>query len=324
MMTKRVQTFENVLNVPAAQVGRFAVKHNVYPAGHVLYTANGRTKLIGGHDIKRVEFDHPVRWHELTEDGGSWMTDLPIEQAQHDRELAGMHGVVLVGGLGLGYAATALCRMPRVSHVWVVEKAPEVVALVAEATRRNLPARHRGKLEVITDDLFAYLKRQRAKKSREPLFTHAFYDIWAPDGEETFFTMVQPLRALSRGVVRHEPVNWNESVMRGQLFYSILGRITMLAFTPGSKAALTLGDPEVSNTVKVLTEGESLERLCTKMPRSEKVSLYHNWRVPFFKWYAAHKPNMAEAGASAREYARWYGRWNWERAWKSATKGVGR
>src|SRR3989304_2866215 len=105
----RKPVYDNVLSIPAGTRGAFAVEHVEHPAGHRFSLATSRTAIMGGHTGGGMTYDRPTTWRRLTEGGRIWMSDYPIEQAQHDRALAGIRrGRVLVGGHGLGYAATVL------------------------------------------------------------------------------------------------------------------------------------------------------------------------------------------------------------------------
>jgi len=246
-----------VLDIPAARActgdSCWEVVHVEHPAGYCLPLANARTIFMGNPERGSIEFAKPTRWHMLHENGQRWMSDYPIEQAQHDRQLTGFRsGSVLVGGLGLGYAATVLTLRPKVKRVVVVELAAPVVSLVEAATRTNI-ARLGGdpsKLEIVNADLFAYLKDRQAHRLRSgargfsggPEFTRAFYDIWTSDGEGTFFDTVLPLKAQSLGVVKHEPVCWNEGVMRGQLGWSLTGRIQNFPDGPGQASVAEMAE----------------------------------------------------------------------------------
>ena len=97
--------WEGILKIPEGKRGEYAITHKGYPAGTVLSTSNLRTAMMGGHKGNKILFEEESTWHELSYDGGVWMTDLPIEQAQCDAQLGGdaISGSVLVGGLGLGY-----------------------------------------------------------------------------------------------------------------------------------------------------------------------------------------------------------------------------
>lgn len=158
--------YNGLIDIPEGQVENFAIRHKVRPAGEILRTSNMRTAMFGGHDTEEVEYGYETRWHELTEEGGVWMTDDPIEQAQHRTLLEPVEGSVLVGGLGLGVSATMLANDPAVTQVTVVENSREVIDLVHP--HLIVPD---GKLHVVHSDLFRYVADPR------DCFDWAYYDI---------------------------------------------------------------------------------------------------------------------------------------------------
>lgn len=305
MREGRVTQYAGVLDIPEQRVctedGRsWEIRHHTTKAGESLPLATARTLIFGNPEQGSVTFERPVRWHHLLEDGNKWMTDYPIEQAQHDRELMPMRtGRVLVGGLGLGYAAFLLARRPGIREVVVVEKEAAVIHLVEDALRRRLGAA-RAKLTIIHDDLFQFLKDLRRGGARCP-FGWAFYDIWTSDGEGTFFDTVLPLLDLSRGLVRRRPVNWNETVMRGQLGMALSTRLLMLdnkqSWLPGG-ATITIND------------------LCEFVPDTQPGHEFVNWRVPFFRW-ARRNPRRSHEARYFQAYAGLYGDWDWEAKWRA-------
>jgi len=155
-------------------------------------------------------------WHSLTDSDGVWMTDYPIEQFQADSMLHGnVYGTVLIGGLGLGYAAQLIASQPRVDKIIVVEKSQNVKDLVW----RHLDFPKRIETHIVIDDLFHYLEQPQ----QCPIHC-GFYDIWRGDGESTFHETVIPLRKLSSTVVSGPIYCWNEDIMRCQLLMSLLTR----------------------------------------------------------------------------------------------------
>jgi len=299
--------YEGVLSIPEGRSGRFAIRHVTKPPG-CLPIANARTAIIGGHETGNVHYDRETRWHQLHEKGvGTWMTDLPIEQAWHDRELARVRsGSVLVGGLGLGYAALILARRPRVTRAVVVEKSRHVIALVEPALRASLGALA-PKLEVVHADLFEYLKARNEHRLRSGAYGYAgqtefgwaFYDIWMSDGEGTFFDVVLPLIKGSLGVVKRQPICWNEDVMRGQLRFSIESQLAFKRLAPN--------------------DGPSIEELSTPMPAGPYAK-WHNWFVPFFEWVRLTNPSDNSLITGAAFYSRFYGSWGWPACWSDFTE----
>ena len=134
------------------------------------------------------------------------MTTLPQEVEQISRQVSRLKGRVLVGGLGLGLANAYLEANDAVTEIVVVEKSPEVIALIK-------PCMPKEKTIVVEGDLFEYLKDLSLCH-----FDFAFYDIWCPTGERVLTQHVMPLRRLSRNIVAQENIEcWNEEEMLGQI-----------------------------------------------------------------------------------------------------------
>lgn len=295
------------LSIPAGRSGKLEVVHDVKPAGEPVTAGNLRTAIFRGQPNTKIQYDTETRWHKLLdEDNGTWMTDYPIEQIQHAEELKPLRGRVLVGGLGLGLTPTVLSGRRKVREVTVVERSPDVVRLVAPYLRRG---KLTCKLEVVTADLFDYLKA-----CPDGRHDSAFYDVWQSDGEGTFHGVVQPLRDLSRGKVATDPVNWNESVMRGQLRLSLYNRLMFWgrewSIVPGGKPR------DVPERWQEMEAGSV----------TNYDARHWNWAVPFYRAVreaVGENPDsdvMAGViGARLRELAAWYGenwgRWGWEGAW---------
>ena len=271
--------YAGVLDIPEGTSGAVSIKHEIKPAGKIPLH-NMRTALFGqkgGH----VSYDHPTRWHNLVEeDHGLWMTDLPIEQRQHDEESKTARGHVLVGGLGLGYIVAALSARKQVKSITVVERSEDVIKLVQPHLRlfRDIP------VDVVNADLFEFLKTDTRS------FTWAFYDIWQFDGEITFHSVVVPLRKLSEGKV-DRVVCWNEDIMRGQLLMALRSRLLYVS-----------GD--IPDAFK--EKGPDIKRLTTKLPDTEQ-NIWVNWSVPFFRWYHVTKPSIDLANQVSEIYAMAYG-----------------
>ena len=166
MVIKGRTKYDGILNIPEGKSGVYEVSHRIEKAGKKFPTASARTMYAGGHRGKSVVYRHKTRWHYLTEAGSVWMSDVPIEQWQHDQTLKRFNGRVLVGGLGLGYTLAVLSAKPAVKEIVVVEKSQDVANLVYPHTQT-------AKTTLVVADLFDYLKGDVGR------FDMAFYDILA-------------------------------------------------------------------------------------------------------------------------------------------------
>ena len=97
------------------------------------------------------------------------MSDTPMEINDHLSFIARASGRVLVTGLGLGMVLNALLCRREVTHLTVVEKSAEVVALVAPHYRARWGAE---RLEIVEADAFTY------RAPRGVRYDMAWHDIW--------------------------------------------------------------------------------------------------------------------------------------------------
>lgn len=195
--------------LPEGRKGRMQITIHFEPAGARLPVVSMRNALFMGLRRTELVLDKALGIHTLQENGhGTWMSSMPQEIEQHHRQLAGLKGRVLIGGLGLGLAPALLNSMEEVEQVVVVEKSFEVLDLVG----KYIPKK---KVSIVHTDLYEYLLRAKKKKMR---FDCAFYDIWCSTGERTLLEHIHPLKQLSQGIVSIERIQcWNEDEMLGQV-----------------------------------------------------------------------------------------------------------
>lgn len=281
-----ISYYNKALNIPAGKSGDVEVIHTTVKAGKSLPTASLRTVVMGGHTGKPVQYGEDTVFHKLEEEKyGTWMTDLPIEQKQADDLLYGkIHGKVLIGGLGLGYATTLVAHHQDVTQVTVVEKSPDVIKLVWE--HLDLPTHI--ECTVIEDCLMNYLDNLNLDKS-ETYFDSAFYDIWQSDGETVFHDTVVPLRMASFGLVEGPIYCWNEDVMRGQLTTGLQCRLLMLT-TPDF----------------VVNQPVPWETFLTPLPEDDPGADWINWSVPFFM--AVKEGRIKGTNEEIESYCKMYGK----------------
>jgi SAM-dependent methyltransferase len=229
------------------------------------------------------------------------MTDYPVEQRQIDELLKGMRGRVLVGGLGLGYAAHRLKRMRAVWQVVVVEKSYEVLNLCGMHAQAGTAG---PKVELVHADLFDYLRNYKGSA-----FDFAFYDIWQSDGEHTFFKVVCPLLQLSKDKVKHPPRCWNEDVMRGQLHLGLQQRLITATFE------LTPPEGDLTELARAMVRPKHLPPLWEELKPGvleHYDPIWHNWSVPFFQWWKETQPDEETLQVAIRHYAAGYGKAGFE------------
>lgn len=271
MIVKGKHVYHGVIDIPKGRSGGVAIQHDFKPAGEAIPLASLRTAIHAGHHPKSLTFPFVTRWHRLVERRyGTWMTDAPIEQFQHDRALQGYRGRVLVGGLGLGYAVTALAVKPHVREIVVVERSKHIVNLVWPHIKAN------KKATIVVADLFDFLATLTER------FDRAFFDIWQGDGEATFHDTIVPLRVVARSAGLRRVECWNEDVMRGQLMMGMQSRLMMIEHA--------IGDPDL------------LDKLT-----ADVASIFIQWARPFWLWYRRRRPSHGDAMAMVQHYVQWYG-----------------
>jgi len=279
-----------VLNIPEGTSGNCELRH--FKQHGPVKAFNMRVALFG-QPCQTIPFEGETTWHEILEDGGRWMSDLPIEQQQHDRELERMSDShrVLVGGLGLGYAIHKMVLDYDVSEVHVVEINPDVIKLVWTHVHPEVKER----CTIHLNDLFQFLKHVEPEE-----YDWGFFDIWRGDGEGVFHETVVPLRRLARGKCDCV-VNWNEDVMRGQLMQQLTSRHSFMNMPAEHRKLIGLDDAD-----------EQREYL-TKYAAD---SIYHKWAIPFWNAYYDDKIHADRFQQAARDYVSTYEVFDrWLEAW---------
>lgn len=294
ILNKNWQDYSSLLDIPEGVYGSVKVKHVHIEPGEKLPVTSSREAILTGKSYREVKFPKGAIFHSIADKDGIWMQDIPIEQEQQKRAIRNFHGSVLIGGLGIGMAATMLCKNPNVDKVVVVEKDKNVIKAVAEyLLRKEDEIEERKKLSVVHSDLFKYLENIKCQKGKQT-FDFAFYDIWRSDGEGTFFDTVVPLRMLSGCV--NQVHNWNEDLMRGQLFFSITSR--------PAHYELEEDKEKKAKVKKFLTEFTDVRK---------KICYFQNWTVPYFNWYFQYKDKLSKqefqniTTVFGREYVRLVG-----------------
>lgn len=94
-----------------------------------------------------------------------WMTDAEFECYTNLKFVTGAHGDVLIAGLGLGLILQPLLDAPDVISVTVIERSPDVIALIG-------PLYQNPKLTIIEADAYNWTPPKKA-------FNCIYFDIWA-------------------------------------------------------------------------------------------------------------------------------------------------
>lgn len=133
----------------------------------------------------------------------AWMSTSLLEQESHAFHVHQARGVVVVAGLGMGMYAYAVSLKPEVERIVVVERAPEVIAVVREAASLACwPGREKMtilKADALGPELPARV--EAATGGQRPNYVYA--DIWptcgAPEAPAETARMVRALRPRAAG-----------------------------------------------------------------------------------------------------------------------------
>jgi hypothetical protein len=175
--------------------------------------ANFRHAIMLGVAPTKINYDRELEFHKLIKlekgsngKGKSVLTsDAPIEIFSQWIEFRKAKGNVLVGGLGLGMAATMLLDMPGVTGVTVVEKEPKIIKLVDPQIDKRI--------NIVEADLYQYLRQLPGCNPYE----FAYHDIWYRTGEGAWAEDVVPLYRLTRKAGIKHMGAWGEHEMKWQL-----------------------------------------------------------------------------------------------------------
>jgi hypothetical protein len=89
--------------------------------------------------------------------GAAWMSIVPMEVESQEIGIAAARGHTVVLGLGMGWCAANVALNPAVGRVTIVERDPEVIALIdAIGLFSRLPAAARDKIEIVRGDALSW------------------------------------------------------------------------------------------------------------------------------------------------------------------------
>lgn len=258
--------------LPEGRSGKFSVTTKRHEKGEKLTVVSMRNAIFMGLPPTSCVLSRPAYTHWLKEDDHAmWMSTMPQEVEQHERQLQGFSGRVLVGGLGLGLAVGILERNPLVEEITVCELSGDVIKLIEPHAKR------RPSTVILERDLYEHLRI--CKKSGKE-YDFAFYDIWCPTGQTILTQHVIPLRRLSVGIIPQSQIEcWNEAEMIGQVRMSIQTTLQYYESRPDDHPLLACE---------------------AKIFRSCKRAHAEAW--PFLNWLRKEKPQHEEARAAGEAY----------------------
>lgn len=212
-MTYEAKWYQSPLSLPEQKRGKISIKHKRYRAGDRVDVISAREAWCTGTRAKYAKLSAPLIIHQLCDEkNGVWMTDEPCELNQMARAIheTAPYGHVLIGGLGLGILANWVRVVPEVEEVVVVERNPDVIALIRPTL---LPG-----VKVVRDDTERYLRNMKL------LFDCYMLDTWQGTRETDWWATVLPLRRIIGR--KHGALNslmlptiycWAEDIMLGQV-----------------------------------------------------------------------------------------------------------
>jgi len=181
------------VDVPEGTSGSWAIKRFEVSRSHA-DVFNLRAIL----NNERGRYVCPGAYTKLTRNGTVIMSDTPSEIEDHlgfIRHARETGGRILVHGLGLGMCVNAVLGSPKVEHVLVIEKSPDVIALVAPHYRDKFGDR----LEIRQGDAYTW------KPEKGAGWSCAWHDIW----DDLCTSNLEEMTRLHRRFGRR--VDWQDS-----------------------------------------------------------------------------------------------------------------
>ncbi|HEY0313779.1 MAG TPA: hypothetical protein VGC56_14965 [Allosphingosinicella sp.] len=115
----------------------------------------------------------PLLIGPFEEDAAAWMSIVPMEVESQEIGIASARGHTAVLGLGMGWCAANVALRDDVERVTIVERDPDIVALVETLeVFEQLPEAARAKIEIVADDALAWRPDAQVDSLQ--------IDIWAP------------------------------------------------------------------------------------------------------------------------------------------------
>lgn len=219
--TKRYtpQWYPSPIDLPERKHRNVRIRHRLEPAGtEVPVVGMRQAALRGCVPAFTAPLQTPLRITELVEErrgGGLWMTDSPEELNQIHEMLHTVQprGHVLIGGLGLGCAATLVARYPGVTRVDVVERNASVIALCGRPDEYTI---HHA-------DLYEFL----GDRNRTLPYLTYLLDTWMATSEHTWWEEIVPLRrVLAQRAVGAKVHCWAEDIMVAQVQRALVNLTT--------------------------------------------------------------------------------------------------
>ena len=162
--------------IQVGTVGEARVEHFTVDA-----EASAFTRIRQACNPRRDEYVPEGRYVRLFVGPQLVMSDTPMELRSNRDAVHHAHGDVLIGGLGLGVITLPILCKPDVRSVTVIERSPDVVALVVPHLQR-WPGVSPGKLAVVLGDVHRWAPR-RAGTRLTTRYDYVYLDVYKlPEG----------------------------------------------------------------------------------------------------------------------------------------------
>lgn len=166
-MSERIKWYDQYkVTVPEAENGEWQIKHTL-----VSDEDEKGERMRACNPSSRGRFVPTGLYTMLYHNGSLWMSDTPDEIRDHLSpiiEAKCRGGNILINGLGIGMVAGAIATLEHVSKVTIIEKSPEVIALVGP----SLTEKFGSKIEIIEADSYEF------KPPKGVRYTVVWHDIW--------------------------------------------------------------------------------------------------------------------------------------------------
>ena len=148
--------------LPEGRIGVATISHFEVSPMESAFTGM-RAAAHGAHELVR-----PGKYARLEVRGTLMMTDTSMERNTNMEFVRKAKGHVLIAGLGIGLILHAIKDKPEVTHITVIEKYVDVIALVGPSIREI----YGDRLTIIAADIFEW------KPEKGTRFDCIYMDIW--------------------------------------------------------------------------------------------------------------------------------------------------
>ncbi len=160
--------YENMVTVvPEGQMGPVQIQH--FEVSEATAQMSAVRAMIQRNPQLMVD---PGRYCKLLVNREVMMTDTNMERRSNSEVVFRARGDVLIAGLGIGLILMPILAKESVTSVTVIEKSPEVVALVEPHIRKA--SAQADKLKIVQGDVFEWVPARGQK------WDVIYFDIW-PD-----------------------------------------------------------------------------------------------------------------------------------------------